>query len=253
MKAAGMTAIVTGGASGLGAAAARALALRGAHVTIFDINRANCEAIAQEIGGFAVGCDITDNNSTVEAFRKSQERHGPARIVVNCAGIAGAMRVVGKNGPHNLDLFRRIVEVNLIGSFNVLRLAAADMVALSPMADGERGVIINTASIAAFEGQIGQCAYAAAKAGIVGLTLPAARDLAKSGVRVMTIAPGLLETPMFSGLPQDAVEALAASTVFPARLGRPEEYGDMALHIVENILLNGSVVRLDGAIRLGMK
>lgn len=253
MKISGIAAVITGGASGLGAATARRLAGLGAKVTLLDINAANCEAVAKEIGGLAITCDITDVASSEAAMAQAKAKHGPVRLAVNCAGIAPAARVVGKNGPHDLALFRKVIEVNLIGTFNILRLAAAEMSALEPMEDGERGLIVNTASIAGIEGQIGQAAYSASKGGVIGLTLPAARELARSGVRVVTIAPGLIETPMFAGLPAQATESLVASTVFPARLGKAVEYAALVQHIAENVLINGETIRLDGAIRLGMK
>ena len=253
MKISGIAAVVTGGASGLGAATARALAAAGAKVALIDMNAEACAKVAAEIKGLALACDITDAASTENALKQAAAAHGPARLVVNCAGIAPAAKVVGKNGPHDLALFRKVIEVNLIGTFNILRLAAADMAALDPLDEGERGVIVNTASIAGFEGQMGQAAYAASKGGVIGLTLPAARDLARNGIRVVTIAPGLVETPMFAGLDPKAVESLVANTLFPARLGKPEEYAKMVLHIAENLLLNGSVIRLDGAVRLSVK
>ena len=253
MKISGIAVLVTGGASGLGAATARLLASQGAKVALVDINAASCAAVAQEIGGIALACDITDTASTEAALRDAKAKHGAARLVVNCAGIAPAARVVGRKGPHDLDLFRKVIEVNLIGTFNVLRLAAADMAELAPLEDGERGLVVNTASIAGYEGQIGQAAYAASKGGVIALTVPAARELAALGIRVVTIAPGLVETPMFKSLAPQAVEALVASTVFPQRLGKPEEYAQLVKHIAENVLINGSTIRLDGAIRLGMK
>jgi NAD(P)-dependent dehydrogenase (short-subunit alcohol dehydrogenase family) len=253
MKISGTAAVVTGGASGLGAATARRLAKNGAKVALIDLNKDLCAKVAQEIGGLALACDITDAASTEAALKEATAAHGAARIAVNCAGIAPAARVVGKNGPHDLALFRKVIEVNLIGTFNILRLTAAAMGALEPLDEGERGVIINTASIAGYEGQMGQAAYAASKGGVIGLTLPAARDLAKTGIRVVTIAPGLIETPMFAGLPEQAVQSLVQTTLFPARLGQPDEYAKLAQHICENILLNGAVLRIDGAIRLGVK
>lgn len=253
MKVSGIAAVVTGGASGLGAATARALAAAGAKVALIDMNAEVCAKIAGEIKGLALTCDITDAASTENALKRATSAHGAARLVVSCAGIAPAAKVVGKNGPHDLALFRKVIEVNLIGTFNILRLAAADMAALDPLDEGERGVIVNTASIAGFEGQMGQAAYAASKGGVIGLTLPAARDLARNGIRVVTIAPGLVETPMFAGLDPKAVESLVANTVYPTRLGKPEEYAKMVLHIADNLLLNGSVIRLDGAVRLGVK
>lgn len=253
MKISGISAVVTGGASGMGAATARHLASLGAKVALLDINAANCEAVAKEIGGAAFTCDITDAASAEAALNDAKARHGAARIVVNCAGIAPGARILGRNGPHDLALFRKVIEVNLIGTFNMMRLAAADMAQTEPLDEGERGVIINTASIAGFEGQIGQAAYSASKGGIIGLTLPAARELANSGIRVMTIAPGLIETPLFAGLAPTAVEALTASTLFPKRLGKAQEFAHLVQTIVENIMLNGSTIRLDGAVHLGVK
>ncbi len=253
MKVSGIAAVVTGGASGMGAATARHLASLGAKVALLDINAANCEAVAKEIGGAAFTCDITDAASAETALKDAKARHGAARLVVNCAGIAPGAKVLGRNGPHDLALFRKVIEVNLIGTFNILRLAAADMATLDPLDEGERGVIVNTASIAGFEGQIGQAAYASSKGGIIGLTLPAARELAASGIRVMTIAPGLIETPLFAGLAPAAVEALTASTLFPKRLGKAQEFAHLVQTIAENVMLNGSTIRLDGAVHLGVK
>jgi NAD(P)-dependent dehydrogenase (short-subunit alcohol dehydrogenase family) len=250
MKISGAAAIVTGGGSGIGAATARNLAAQGAKVSLFDVNRANADAVAAEIGGLAFTCDVTDAASAQAAIDGAKERHGAARIVVNCAGIASAGRILGREGPHDLALFRRVIEINLIGSFNILRLTAADMATLAPLDEGERGVIINTASVAAYEGQIGQAAYSASKGGIVGLTLPAARELSKFGIRVVTMAPGLIETPLFANLSPEAVDSLIASTLFPHRLGKPEELGRLVQHIVENVLINGETIRIDGAIRL---
>ena len=251
MKISGIAAVITGGASGLGAATARLLAAQGAKVALLDINATSCEAVAKEIGGIALACDITNAASSEAALKEAKAKHGAARLVVNCAGIAPAAKVVGKKGPHDLDMFRKVIEVNLIGTFNILRLAAADMMELSPLDDNERGLIVNTASIAGFEGQIGQAAYAASKGGVIGLTLPAARELATSGIRVVTIAPGLVETPMFNNLAPQAVESLVAGTVYPKRLGKPDEYAKLVQHIAENVLINGGTIRLDGAIRLG--
>ncbi len=253
MKISGSAVVVTGGASGLGAATARHLAKLGAKVALLDVNAAHCETVAREIGGLALTCDITDAASSEAALSQAKTKHGAARLVVNCAGIAPAAKIVGRSGPHDLALFRKVIEVNLIGTFNILRLAAAGMMSLDPLEDDERGAIINTASVAGYEGQIGQAAYAASKGGVIGLTLPAARELAKAGIRVVTIAPGLIETPLFAGLPPQAVESLVASTVYPARLGRPEEYARLVQHIAENVLINGGTIRLDGAVRLGMK
>jgi NAD(P)-dependent dehydrogenase (short-subunit alcohol dehydrogenase family) len=246
----GQAAIVSGGASGLGRATAVALAASGVEVAILDINQDAAIDAAREAGGFAIACDVTDAASVEAAFVAARERHGPARIAVNCAGVGTAGRIVGRDGPLPLDAFRRVIEVNLIGSFNVMRLAAAEMSTLDPLADGERGIIVSTASVAAYEGQIGQAAYSASKGGIVSLTLPAARELARYGVRVVAIAPGIFETPMLQGLPQSVRESLAASVPFPPRLGRPEEYAALVLHLCRNPMINGEVVRLDGALRM---
>jgi len=249
MDISGHAVLISGGGSGLGRATAQLLAKAGARVAVLlDINEA--AAVAKEVGGFAVACDVTNADDTEKAVAAARERHGPARLAVACAGIGTAGRIVGRDGPLALDEFRRTVEVNLIGSFNLLRLAAADMTGLDPLADGERGLIVLTASVAAFEGQIGQAAYAASKGGIVGLTLPAARELARYGVRVVAIAPGIFATPMLAGLPQNVQDSLAASVPFPARLGRPEEYAQTVLDLCRNLMINGSVVRLDGALRM---
>jgi len=242
-------ALITGGASGLGAATARALAARGAKVALLDVNQAAAEALGEELGGIGIKCDVTSAEDAEAAIAAAEAAHGPARILVNCAGIGTAARTVGKKGPFPLDLFSRVVSINLIGTFNMIRLAATRMVELEVIGE-ERGVIINTASVAAYEGQIGQAAYAASKAGVVGMTLPIARDLSQSFVRVMTIAPGLFLTPMMQGLPEEAQRSLGAQVPFPARLGQPEEYAKLALHIVENAMLNGETIRLDGAIRM---
>ena len=247
----GHAALVTGGASGLGAQTARELAKRGAKVAVLDRNEAGAKTVAAEIGGVGIGCDITSSDSVLAALEIARQAHGPARILMNIAGIGTAKRRIGKDGaPMPLEDFRRVVEVNLIGTFNVIRLATAEMVTLEPLADGERGVIVNTASVAAFDGQVGQEAYAASKGGVVSLTLPLARDLAQFGVRVVTIAPGLFLTPLLAELPQAVQESLAASIPFPKRLGRPEEFGQLAVSIVENLALNGEVIRLDGALRM---
>jgi len=244
-------AIISGGGSGLGAATARALAARGVKVALLDINPDAAKAVAAEIGGIAIRCDVTSAESATQAVAEAASIHGPARIAVNCAGIAPPAKILGRDGPHDLDLFRRVIEVNLIGSFNILRLAASGMATLEPLdADGERGVIISTASVAAFEGQIGQTAYAASKGGVHALTLPAARELARSGIRVATIAPGIFLTPMLLGLPQDAQDSLGKQVPFPSRLGKPDEYAALALHIIENSMINGETIRLDGAIRM---
>jgi NAD(P)-dependent dehydrogenase (short-subunit alcohol dehydrogenase family) len=253
MEIRGSTALVTGGGSGLGEATARALAARGARVGILDLERSNGAALAGELGAEALflPADVTEEAGVAAAVERVTAEFGPLRIVVSCAGIGTPGRVVDKKGePLDLGSFRRVIEVNLIGTFNVLRLAAARMQGNEPNAAGERGVVVNTASIAAYEGQIGQAAYAASKGGVVGLTLPVARDLAASGIRVCTIAPGLFATPMLMGLPEPAREALAASIPFPPRLGDPSEYAALACHIAENPMLNGEVIRLDGALRM---
>jgi NAD(P)-dependent dehydrogenase (short-subunit alcohol dehydrogenase family) len=247
-------AIVTGGASGLGAATARALAKAGAKVAVFDVNEAGAREVAAEIGGVAVVCDVADAKSAEAAVAEARAAHGAARIAINCAGIGPAARIVGKDGaPMPLDQFRRVIEINLIGSFNIMRLAAADMVGLEPLEDGERGVIISTASVAAFEGQIGQAAYSASKGGIVALSLPAAREFARSGIRVNAIAPGLFATPLLLGMPQNVQDSLAASVPFPSRFGKPEEYAATVLHIISNPMINGECIRLDGALRMQPK
>ena len=246
----GQAAIVTGGASGMGAETARHLAKLGAKVTVLDMNEAAVKQVAEEIGGLGLLCDVSIAESAEKAVAEARAAHGPARIAVNCAGIAPAKRIVGRDGPMPLDDFRKVIEINLIGSFNILRLAAADMGKLDPLESGERGVIVNTASVAAYEGQIGQAAYASSKGGIVALTICAARDLARSGVRVMTIAPGLIGTPMLLNMPQEVQDSLAATVPFPKRFGQPSEYARLVQHILENEMLNGDVIRLDGAIRM---
>jgi NAD(P)-dependent dehydrogenase (short-subunit alcohol dehydrogenase family) len=246
----GHAALVTGGGSGLGRATARRLAALGAKVAILDLNDAAARSVAAETGGVGLVCDVTSPDSTAAAIAEARARHGAARILVNCAGIGPARRIVGRDGPQPLDDFAKVITVNLIGTFNAMRLAAADMQALAPLEDGERGVIVSTASAAAYDGQIGQAAYAASKGGVVSLTLPAARELAQFGIRVMTIAPGLFSTPMVEGLPQQVQDSLAGSIPFPKMLGRPEQYADLVLHIIENRYLNGEVIRLDGAIRM---
>jgi len=249
----GHAAIVTGGGSGLGAATARALAGAGAKVALLDINDKAADAVAAEIGGLAVRCNVADAASAEAAVGKARAAHGAARILINCAGIGPAARIVGRDGPMALDAFRQVIEINLIGSFNLMRLAAADMIGLEPLADGERGVIISTASVAAYEGQIGQAAYSASKGGIVALTMPAAREFARAGIRVNTIAPGLFATPLLLGMPQPVQDSLAASVPFPSRFGAPEEYAKLALHIIDNAMLNGETIRLDGALRMAPK
>jgi NAD(P)-dependent dehydrogenase (short-subunit alcohol dehydrogenase family) len=245
----GIGALVAGGASGLGEATARELAARGARVTVADLNEERGEALAAEIGGTFAAADVTDE-AQVHAAVESVEG---LRLAVSCAGIGRAERTVKRDGPAALQPFETVVRVNLIGTFNVLRLSAAAMAGGEPDAEGERGAVVMTASIAAFDGQIGQTAYAASKGGVVGLTLPAARDLARLGIRVCTIAPGLFDTPLLAALPQEARDALGASIPFPPRLGRPEEYAKLACHIAENTMLNGEVLRLDGALRMAPK
>ena len=251
MQLAGQAALVTGGASGLGAQTVRELAAQGAKVAILDVNVEAAQALAQEVGGLALHCDICDSASVEAALRTAAEAHGSARILVNCAGIGGARRLVGRDGsPMPLEDFSRIVQVNLIGTFNVVRLAAAAMVAAEPLEDGERGVIVMTSSVAAYDGQVGQEAYAASKGGLTSLTLPLARDLAQFGVRVVTIAPGLFLTPLLYKLPDEVQQSLAASIPFPKRLGKADEYARLAAHVITNMSLNGEVIRLDGALRL---
>jgi NAD(P)-dependent dehydrogenase (short-subunit alcohol dehydrogenase family) len=246
MRIDGATALVAGGASGLGAATARRLHAAGAQLTIADLNAERGEALAEELGATFVACDVTRPEDVTAAIGAAEG----LRISVCCAGVGWAEKTAGRRGPHAFEPFETVVRVNLIGTFNVLRLAAAAMLANEPDGEGERGVCINTASIAAYDGQIGQVAYAASKGGIVGLTLPAARDLAASGIRVVTIAPGLFDTPLLAGLPEEARMALGEQVPHPHRLGRPDEYGDLAAHIVENPMLNGEVIRLDGALRM---
>jgi NAD(P)-dependent dehydrogenase (short-subunit alcohol dehydrogenase family) len=250
----GLAAIVTGGGSGMGAEVARHLAKAGAKVAVLDINKANVEAVAAETGGLGLECDVTSEASAMAALAAARGAHGPVRILMNCAGIAPGARIVGKDGPHDLGFFSKVIGVNLIGTFNMLRLAAAEMSTLDTLNDtGERGVIINTASVAAYEGQIGQAAYSASKGGVVGMTLPAARELARFGVRVVTIAPGLIGTPMLLGMPQEVQDSLIATTLFPKRLGLPEEFAKLALHVIDNAMINGETIRLDGAVRLAPK
>ncbi len=246
----GQAAIVTGGASGLGAATAHALAAAGAKVALFDVNEDAARHVANDIGGLAVKCDVADGASATVAIKQASDKHGPARILINCAGVGPAKRIVGRDGPMPLEDYERVVRINLIGTFNMLRLAAAAMQALPPFANGERGIIVNTASVAAFEGQVGQAAYASSKGGVAALTLPAARELAQFGIRVMAIAPGIFGTPMLRALPQETQDSLGASVPFPKRLGEPEEFAALAMHIVANGYLNGEVIRIDGAIRM---
>jgi NAD(P)-dependent dehydrogenase (short-subunit alcohol dehydrogenase family) len=246
----GQAAIVTGAASGLGAATAHTLAAAGAKVAVLDVNEQAALKVANEIGGFAAPCDVASSEEVTAALKSAASVHGPARILVNCAGIGPAKRIVGRDGPAPLGEFERVIRVNLIGTYNCLRLAAAAMLGLESLADGERGIIISTASVAAFEGQIGQAAYSASKGGVAALTMPAAREFAQFGVRVLAIAPGIFRTPMIHALPQEAQDSLGASVPFPKRLGEPEEFAELVLHMVRNRYLNGEVIRLDGALRM---
>jgi NAD(P)-dependent dehydrogenase (short-subunit alcohol dehydrogenase family) len=250
MDIAGHAAIVTGGGSGLGAATARMLAQAGAKVAVLDVNAKAAAEVAIDIDGIAIACDVTDPGATETAIGETAADHGAARIVVNCAGVGPAKRIVGRDGPMPLGEFARVIEINLIGTFNVMRLAATAMQALEPLQDGERGIIVCTASVAAYEGQIGQAAYAASKAGIVGLILPAAREFAQLGIRVNGIAPGIFSTPMLHALPDAAQQSLAASVPFPKLLGQPPQYAALVRHMIENRYINGEVVRLDGALRM---
>ena len=247
--------VVTGGGSGLGAAVARQFVAEGGMVVIADVNVAAGAAVAAELGAqtLFVATDVTSDEQGQAAVNAALKTFGHLNGLVNCAGVAPGEKILGREGPHHLASFARAINVNLIGSFNMLRLAAAAIAREEPGADGERGVIINTASVAAYDGQIGQAAYAASKAGIVGMTLPAARELARHGIRVVTIAPGIFETPMMAGMPQDVQDSLAKSVPFPSRLGRPAEYAALVKHICENTMLNGEVIRLDGALRMGAR
>ncbi len=245
--------IVTGGASGLGGATSRMLVAHGGKVVIADVQADKGEALAKELGNATfVKCDVTSESDGKAAVAAALAL-GPLRGLVNCAGIAIGEKTVGKDGPHRLDAFARVINVNLVGSFNMIRLAADAMAKQAAVADGERGVLINTASVAAFDGQIGQAAYSASKGGIVGMTLPIARDLSRAGIRCMTIAPGIFETPMLLGMPPEIQESLGKMVPFPQRLGRPAEFAALVRHIIENVMLNGEVIRLDGAIRMQPK
>lgn len=252
MQMRGKTAVVTGGASGLGEATVRNIVTNGGHAVIFDVQEEKGKALAQELSEHVrfVKTDVTDENSVAAAVDQAVEAFGGIHIAVNCAGIAVAEKTVSSKGPHDLGSFSKVIQVNLVGSFNVIRLASEKMTENEPNEEGERGVIINTASVAAFDGQIGQAAYSASKGGIVGMTLPIARDLSKHGIRVMTIAPGIFDTPLFAGLPEKARVSLGEMTPFPKRLGTPAEYAQLAGNIIENPMLNGEVIRLDGAIRM---
>ena len=255
MKIEGTSAVVTGGASGLGAATVRALRAAGATVAIADVNRAVGEALARELGAGAefFAADVASEADVRNVVGAAAAKPGGLRILVNCAGVAIAEKVLGKDGPHALDRYERVLRVNLIGTFNALRLAADAMSKNEPNDQGERGVIVCTASVAAFDGQMGQIAYSASKGGIVAMTLPAARDLSRYGIRVMSIAPGIFDTPLLAGLPEPARVSLGQQVPFPSRLGKPEEYAALVRHIVENPMLNGEVIRLDGALRMGPK
>jgi NAD(P)-dependent dehydrogenase (short-subunit alcohol dehydrogenase family) len=250
MEIKGHSAIVTGGASGLGAACARSLAAAGARVAVFDLNAKGAAEVAIDINGIAIACDVSDSAAAEAGVQKAAADHGPARILINCAGIGPAKRIVGRDGPMPLADFERVIRINLIGTFNMMRLVTAAMQPLPPLADGERGVIVSTASVAAFEGQIGQAAYAASKGGVAALTMPAAREFAQSGIRVLAIAPGIFGTPMLRALPQEVQDSLGASVPFPKRLGNPSEFAALAMHCVRNSYLNGEVIRLDGALRM---
>jgi NAD(P)-dependent dehydrogenase (short-subunit alcohol dehydrogenase family) len=246
----GHAAVVTGGASGLGAATAEELARAGAKVACLDIDLDGARAVAERIGGCAVRCDVTDGEQGAAALAQARDQHGAARILINCAGVGPAKRIVGRDGPMPLADFERVITINLIGTFNMMRLAAAAMQNLSPLADEERGVIISAASVAAFEGQIGQAAYSASKGGVAALTMPAAREFAQFGIRVNAIAPGIFHTPMLMALPEEAKKSLAAAVPFPKLLGRPDQFASLARHIIENTYINGEVIRLDGALRM---
>jgi NAD(P)-dependent dehydrogenase (short-subunit alcohol dehydrogenase family) len=250
MEIKGSAAIVTGGASGLGAATAELLAQNGAKVALLDVNIDGARDVAARIGGLAVRCDVTDDESAADAIAEAKARNGTARILINCAGIGPAKRIVGRDGPMPLAEFEKVIAVNLIGTFNMMRLCAAAMQVLEPLEGGERGVIVSTASVAAYEGQIGQTPYAASKGGVAALTIPAARECAQFGIRVMAIAPGIFGTPMLRALPRAAQDSLGASVPFPRRLGEPHEFAELVLAILRNRYLNGEVIRLDGALRM---
>ena len=247
--------IVTGGASGLGEATAEMVVAQGGHVVIADMNHEAGEALAAKLGTNArfIECDVTNEEHAQATIALAQTDFGGLQGLINCAGIAIVEKTIGKNGPHRLETFARVININLIGSFNMLRIAADVMSKQEPNSDGERGVLINTASVAAFDGQIGQVAYAASKGGIAGMTLPIARDLSRSGIRIMTIAPGIFETAMLMGMPQDVQDSLGKQVPFPSRLGRPHEYAQLVQSIFSNVMLNGETIRLDGAIRMTPK
>jgi NAD(P)-dependent dehydrogenase (short-subunit alcohol dehydrogenase family) len=253
MNLTGVPAIITGGASGLGEGAARMLAAAGAKVCILDLQLEKAQKVADEIGGLAISCDVTSPESVESAFAQARKAHGYCGVALNCAGIGTPAKILGRDGPMSMDFFNKVIQVNLSGSFNIMRMAADDMQQREPNEDGERGVIISTASIAAFDGQIGQAAYSASKGGIVAMTLPAARELARYGIRVLAIAPGLFMTPMLASLPQEAQDSLAKTLPFPSRLGRPDEYARLVKEMVENPILNGEVIRIDSALRMAPK
>jgi NAD(P)-dependent dehydrogenase (short-subunit alcohol dehydrogenase family) len=246
----GQAALVSGGGSGLGRATAEALAAKGARVAVLDLNAAAAEVVAKAIGGAAFACDVSNADSAEAAIKAAEAAHGPARILVNCAGIGTPKRVVGRDGAQPLADFQRVINVNLVGSFNLIRLFAASLAKAATLDDGERGVIVSTASVAAYEGQIGQAAYSASKGGVVAMTLPIARELAQFNIRVNTIAPGIFMTPMLFGLPQEAQDSLGKSVPNPARLGDPKEYAALVVHICENGYINGETIRIDGALRM---
>jgi NAD(P)-dependent dehydrogenase (short-subunit alcohol dehydrogenase family) len=250
MEPRGHAAVVTGAASGLGAETAATLARAGAKVALLDVNIDGAREVAGKIGGVAIRCDVRSADDAAKALAEATAKQGTARILVNCAGVGPAKRIVGRDGPMPLAEFEKVIAINLVGTFNMMRLAAAEMQPLEPLADSERGVIVSTASVAAFEGQIGQAAYAASKGGVAALTLPAARELAQFGIRVMAIAPGIFGTPMLRALPQAAQDSLSASVPFPKRLGEPREFADLVMTIVRSSYLNGETIRLDGALRM---
>jgi NAD(P)-dependent dehydrogenase (short-subunit alcohol dehydrogenase family) len=250
MEVKGQAAIVTGGASGLGAATARTLAASGAKVAIFDLNEKAAADLAADLKGIAFACDVANAKGAEAAIDSAATVHGPARILVNCAGIGPAKRIVGRDGPMPLEDYEKVIRINLIGTFNMMRLVASRLQKAEPLADGERGVIVATASVAAFEGQVGQAAYSSSKGGVAALTMPAAREFAQYGIRVMAIAPGIFGTPMLKALPQETQDSLGASVPFPKRLGEPREFAALVMHCIHNNYLNGEVIRLDGALRM---
>ena len=249
----GRAAIITGGGSGIGAECARTVAAQGAKVAVMDVNMEGAQAVAAECSGIAIECDVTSADSAEAAVAAAREANGIAQLLINCAGVGTPGRIVSRSGPLPLEDYERVIKVNLIGTFNMIRLVAADMQDAEPMEDDERGLIINTASVAAYEGQIGQAAYASSKGGIVALNIVAARELARSGIRVNTISPGLIDTPMMAGLPPDAYESLSKQPEFPKRLGTPKDYAKLVLHLCDNVLINGDVIRLDGALRMAAR